>query len=133
MPKKKIKKHHLIIGYLVVVAILVIGGVFFAQKIADVPSNISVKRGQEYTLNLNSNASTGYSWSVNDTYDKNVVVVVSHGYKGTNTTKLGASGKELWKIKGTGRGTTKLEFTYARQWEKPAGELDHKTFTITVK
>ncbi|MEI7690732.1 MAG: protease inhibitor I42 family protein [bacterium] len=102
-------------------------------EVSESQVNIVVKKGQQFTITLTSNPSTGYTWSVSDDYDKNIVQAVSNEYIAPNTQKVGAPGKELWTFKGKGIGNTKLNFTYARSWESKSNQKTLKAFNLTVK
>ena len=52
--------------------------------ISEDQESIVVKNGQEFTIELSSNATTGYSWSLNDTYNKSVVTSVGNEYIASN-------------------------------------------------
>ncbi len=129
-----------LISVLIIVAILAVGGWFvyakyYANKIevSENQENIGIRKGQEFTINFISNASTGYSWKVDESYDKNIVNLVGHEYKSSNSGMVGAAGEELWTFKGVNRGNTKLNFSYVRPWESSKQPLNIKNFNITVK
>lgn len=138
---KKTKNNWAIVAAVVAAVLLIGGGAFYIYRMMYPPSitvsesqtNIEVKKNQKFTIELTSNASTGYSWSLNDTYDKNVVTKVSNKYEAANTSLVGAPGKELWVFKGKDAGTTKLSFKYIQPWEAGATPANSKTFNITVK
>ena len=110
---------------LIVIAILVVGGWFVYAKyynnnnnkieVSENQENIEIKKDQEFTINFISNASTGYSWKVDESYDKNIVSLVGHEYKSSNSGMVGAAGEELWTFKGVNKGNTKLNFSYVRK------------------
>lgn len=138
----KVSKIHFIIASLVVITILAIGcGIIYSNslktpadtEVSENQENIVVNAGQEYTITLISNPSTGYSWSVDDAYDKNVTTMISNKFQAANTNKIGAPGKELWVFKGAGKGSTKLEFTYTRKRENKTSQMNSKTFNVTIK
>lgn len=138
--KNNTKNIWIIVAVIAVIAV-VIGGVFIANNlirparlvVSSGQTNIEVVKGQEFEIDLTSNASTGYSWAVADTYDKNVITKVSSTYIATVTDKVGVPGSEQWVFKGTATGSTQLTFNYARQWEAASSQADSKTYTVTVK
>ncbi len=101
-------------------------------QVSESQENIEVKNGQEFTIKMVSNPSTGYTWSVSDSYDKNIVEKVSNTFKASDSGMSGAPGEDSWVFKGVGKGSTKLEFKYARSWEASSSDKN-KTFSVTVK
>lgn len=136
------KKTNWIITSIVLIIIVVIGGGLIYINSSKTPSkievsedqqNIEIKTGQEFTINLTSNPSTGYSWSVDDTYNKNIMSKISNEFIPSNSEMSGAPGKELWVFKGIGKGNTKLNFAYIRQRGNDTSQINSKTFNVTVK
>lgn len=135
-------RNYWIVTAVVVVAILaVVGGVFCFNilmnpsriTVAENQTNIEVKKGQEFSIRLSSNATTGYAWSVDGTYDKNVVGEVSNAYIAPNTDLVGAGGTEVWVFKGVNTGSTKLTLKYSRSWEQNVAPVNTVTYDVTVK
>ena len=138
---KKYKTYEIVAATLLLIT-LAVGGWFAyglytkdtrTVKVHENQENIEVKNGQEFTIVLNSNPSTGYSWSISDTYDKNIVQMIGNVFKPSGTKKIGAPGEELWTFKGVGRGSTKINLTYSRKWEGKSSQETPKNFNITVK
>lgn len=69
-------------------------------------------------VQLPSNPSTGYSWSVKG--DPSPLKVVKSDYKQPNQSsqKPGAPGTQVLQIKASGPGTATLNLEYRRPWEK---------------
>ncbi len=140
MAKANKTKTNWVVVSIIAAAILVIGGgiIWYCMEhskitVSENQTSVEVKKGQEFTIKLTSNASTGYSWAVDDAYDKNVVTKVSNSYKAAKTDRSGAPGEELWVFKGKNTGSTKLSFKYAQPWEGSTGQVSTKTFNVTVK
>ena len=137
--KTELKMISLII--FVAVSLVMIGGWFIYATnstpskvtIGDNQQDISIKKNQEFMINLVSNPSTGYSWSVNDNYDKSVIGLVSNEFKSADTELVGASGHDQWIFNGLSNGNTKLEFTYGRSWEKDPAQETVKSYNVTVQ
>jgi len=136
------KKFNWITESVILVIIIAIGGGLIYINSSNTPSkievsedqqNIEIKTGQEFTINLTSNPSTGYSWSVDDTYNKNIMSKISNEFIPSNSEMIGAPGKELWVFKGVRKGETKLNFVYIRQREDETSQINSKTFNVTVK
>jgi len=136
------KKINWITASVILVIIIAIGGGLIYINSSKTPSkievsedqqNIEIKTGQEFTINLTSNPSTGYSWSVDDTYNKNIMSKISNEFIPSNSEMIGAPGKELWVFRGTNKGNTKLNFVYSRQRENITSQINSKSFNVTVK
>ena len=102
-------------------------------EVSENQQNIEIKAGQEFTISLTSNASTGYSWLVDETYDKNIVNYIGNDYKASNSKMVGAPGTQFLTFKGANTGTTTLNLSYARSWEEKSQTINTKVFNITVK
>jgi inhibitor of cysteine peptidase len=102
------------------------------QHITD---NVKVSIGETFTVNLCSNASTGFRWiEMADISDPGVVAQVSHtdSYPSGNGDPLppGTPGSQIWTFKALKGGTSTLSFEYSRDWE--GGEKAAWTFVLTV-
>lgn len=95
-------------------------------------NNISASLGEQFTITLASNHTTGYSWSAGMITDNSQVVVLNVSYKTSENPKIGEGGEEIWYFKAVSPGTATIKMYYARPWEneKPGQEL---TYTVTVK
>ena len=93
-------------------------------------TNITVYSGDQFDISLESNKTTGYSWSVSQVSAAPNVFVLGSEYASANSGKVGEGGQELWHFKANAAGSAKLVFYYMRQWEK---EQPVKTVTFNVK
>ena len=90
--------------------------------------------GKEFTLTLVSNRTTGYGWQLSELPDKAIAQFISSEYVAPYAPRaVGAGGKELWRFRAIGRGTTTIGLVYVRPWEKSAAPADEARFTIIVK
>lgn len=95
-------------------------------------TEISAELGENFTISLNSNQSTGYSWSVGMISDNSQVVVTGMDYDLPDNGITGQGGAEVWHLKAVAPGTVKLMFYYARSWEKDA-PVDQLIYKVTIK
>jgi len=95
-------------------------------------TEISASVGEQFTITLTSNKTTGYSWSAGMIADNSQVVVTGVEYKVPSDAKIGQGGEEVWHFKAVATGSVKIKMYYARPWEndKPAQEI---TYTVTIK
>ncbi|MCC7159483.1 MAG: protease inhibitor I42 family protein, partial [Ignavibacteria bacterium] len=92
----------------------------------------SASVGENFTISLESNQSTGYSWSVGMISDNAQVVVAGMDYDLPEGAKTGQGGAEVWHMKAVSTGTAKVIFYYSRSWEKTA-PVNTITYNVTVK
>ena len=92
--------------------------------------------GQTLRISLPSNATTGYSWKLAETYAD---LVTSGSPFGTEIVDphpsgmVGVGGNTVWTFHAVRSGTTTLTFTYARQWERDTPPAETATYRITVR
>lgn len=72
---------------------------------------------QTYTIELDENPSTGYSWHIY-ICDLRVFEIVENRYLAPDKTIPGAPGKRQYVIKGKDTGRGIFEVIYIRSWEK---------------
>jgi predicted secreted protein len=89
---------------------------------------ITVKKGQEFTIILESNPTTGYQWI--PTFNTSMINLVSHNFQPSTTKLMGSPGTDIFKFKATNQGTESLKMIYKRSWEKEF--VKEKVFMIKV-
>jgi len=75
---------------------------------------------KEFTVQLPSNPTTGYSWFLKE-YDDRYISPVKHQFVAPKTTRVGAGGMETWTFKATRAAfnvpqMTQISFVYAQPW-----------------
>jgi predicted secreted protein len=93
---------------------------------------IKVPVGQEFSIALASNPSTGFGWKMTLPVDQKTLKFLGSEYVAPQTTMMGAPGQEVYKFKALISGETKADFVYARPWE-PKVSPTRKIFTILVQ
>ena len=102
---------------------------------SDASTPIAVVPGEPFAISLESNASTGYEWTITEAPDADIVTVenatgtVTAGDGGDGAT--GVPGTTVFDFKAKASGTTTVTFTYARSFD-PADGPTSSTFTINV-
>lgn len=79
---------------------------------------IVVEKGEEFTVVLESNPTTGYRWMLLKELDEKIITLQKMEYEEPKTDLLGAPGEERWTFKAEGLGRTTIELKYARPWEE---------------
>jgi inhibitor of cysteine peptidase len=123
-----------------VLAIIAIGGTVAAASadnsgpsivnVSDSGKQIELSPGDSLVVTLDSNPSTGFSWSISGITDEVVIGEVSNEFNGADTGMMGAGGQEVWTFEAVDKGTSTIEMQYSRSWEtgvEPAG-----TFNVTI-
>ncbi len=100
----------------------------YTAKDTDIESAV----GENFTVSLESNQSTGYSWSVGMISDNSQVVITGMDYDLPDNAMTGQGGAEVWHLKAVAPGTVKLLFYYARSWEKDA-PVNTVTYNVSIK
>jgi inhibitor of cysteine peptidase len=78
---------------------------------------IDARVGQPFSITLDSNPTTGYSWGLALPLDENVVELLQHTYQRSGTARLGAGGTEIWTFEPLCEGFTTIVLKYRRPWE----------------
>jgi predicted secreted protein len=118
------------------IAILMAGSASFAktQLVHDANKVVNITGNQtEFTVELPANATTGYSWVLQDNYNADLIVPVSYHYVVPDKKLVGAPGTAQWTFRVKKDALivpTKMTVTlnYMRPWETAVA----KTQTITV-
>ncbi|MFN8532970.1 MAG: protease inhibitor I42 family protein [Dehalococcoidia bacterium] len=99
----------------------------------DPNQGIVVRSGQQFSIALDSNPTTGYSWQLSPTPDPSVVVLVTSRYQPPASSRPGAGGVELLTFQAIGPGTTTISLGYARPWEQNTPPVRTARFSVTVQ
>lgn len=92
---------------------------------------VTLPAAADFTVRLESNATTGYQWQL-DALDQAVVLNTSHDYIGPAVPMPGAGGTEEWNFVTQAVGTTTLQMSYRRPWEPDAPPASTFELTVTV-
>lgn len=89
-----------------------------------------ISEGDEITVELEGNASTGFNWIL-EGYDASVVEPVGEiEYEQADSDAVGVGGTYTQTLRGIGAGRTTVVYNYERSFEEEAPE---DTFTIEVE
>jgi len=116
--------------------LLMAGGAFTSAgqpEKSEQTTMITARVGEEFTITLDSNPTTGYSWNLSDSFPKGIIKLLGSEYQPPVTRRKGAGGKEIWRFKTLAVGKTTITLEYLRPWEKDKPPAATKTFSITVK
>ena len=97
------------------------------------PTEIHSKVGTSFTIVLAANHTTGYSWRLATPLDSNILKQLNENYSEDNSARIGSGGRELWTFEPLRKGTTHIEFEYARPFEKDAAPVNTAKYTVEIK
>jgi inhibitor of cysteine peptidase len=97
------------------------------------PKVIEAQAGQNFTIILKANATTGYQWQFAKLLDESIVHLISSEYLADKTKLVGAGGKQVWIFKALKAGQTNISFKYVRSWEKNTPPQNEESFVIVIK
>ena len=94
---------------------------------------VVVPAGSQFVINLPSNQTTGYKWTMAGKGNARVVQMVSNVYNEPSNPMPGKGGSESWTFKAVAKGKVTFVLNYARPWEKNVRPAKSQTFNITVQ
>ncbi|MEW6059048.1 MAG: protease inhibitor I42 family protein [Actinomycetota bacterium] len=97
-------------------------------SVEDDGRDFALNPGDELTVTLESNASTGFRWVLVTEPDSGVLELLGSEYIAATTDLVGAPGVEVWRFRATGAGQTTLKLRY----ERASGETAGEPFQISV-
>lgn len=103
------------------------------KEFGDPSREIRVSVGEKFSIVLDSNATTGYSWQIAKKAVGPVVKFISRDYEAPRTKLAGAGGREHLTFRAESAGTEKLTFHYLRPWGKNTEPARTVTFTVVAK
>jgi inhibitor of cysteine peptidase len=78
---------------------------------------IAATVGVPFSITLDANPTTGYSWDLATPLDPNVVDLLQHTYQRSGGSRPGAGGTEIWTFDPLCAGFTTIVLRYRRPWE----------------
>ncbi len=119
---------------LLVTAILVLSllaGCGGAKTYTDEGKTIAASVGEEFTIALDSNPTTGYNWE--ETHDASMLSLVEDKYAPDEKAKglVGAGGTQYYRFKALNKGDTEVTLVYKRTWEEES--IEQKVFKVNIK
>lgn len=86
--------------------------------------------GNQFTITLPANPTTGYEWNAN--FNSTFVNLVENKFiPATGEGKVGVGGEQLFTFIALKTGTTDITLIYKRSWEQ--NFVDQRIFTINIK
>ena len=93
---------------------------------------VKAKAGNSFSIKIESNPTTGYSWQLASPVYGKLVRHVSNKYYPAKTGLVGSGGVEIWTFKAIKRGNTRIKFKYVRPWEKGIAPVSMRDICVKV-
>ncbi len=127
-------KLHIVLLFIALTAILLsTAGCSSALTAKDNGTAVTVKTGDTFTVKLEGNPSTGYTWEAQDLDTRLLEQVGDAEFSGGVPGMVGSGGDLTLTFKALQPGTTTLTLVYHRPWEKDVDPIDTFSVTVTVK
>jgi inhibitor of cysteine peptidase len=98
---------------------------------ADTP--VATTPGHQFTITLQANHTTGYSWKLAKPLGEKQVQLQSIDYKQTKPGQIAGGGQEVWTFKAVAEGKTGIHLKYVRPWETNVPPVQTTNFLVGVK
>ena len=120
-------KHLLLL--LLALALLAAGCRSLQETGTDTP--LQVKTGDEFTIVVHANPSTGYRWRLAEPLDETIVHFLAHEYRADKPVQPGSGGWDVWTFEALGPGETTITLNNFPP-DSDTTPCETTTFTITV-
>lgn len=100
-------------------------------QITDPAQPIEVNAGEEFTIVIESNPTTGYHWEIIGELDN--IEFVSREYRADEPVLTGSGGVDVWTFKAIATGEARITLGYYPPYEEPEPPQQTATFVVTVK
>jgi len=100
----------------------------------DSGKTISLKNGENFTLNLKENPTTGYSWQLNLSKSLSILSdeYTQDKFPGEKEAPEGRGGIHSWVIQATAPGSQQVNGIYKQPWMNTTGTEQNFTLTVEV-
>jgi len=116
--------------YLLVLALI---GLLCLPSFGEMP--VKVRAGQRFTITMDSNPTTGYSWQLAKPIDGKMLKFLGSKYYAdkADPEMVGVGGEERWAFRALKCGRTRIFFKYVRSWEKGIAPVDTREYLILIR
>jgi len=93
---------------------------------------INTEKDSKFSIALDSNPTTGYSWEVN--FDSNYIQLDDRNFVSeASEGMVGVGGEEIFNFTALESGEIEITFSYLRPWEKDIEPIEKKVYNIIIK
>jgi len=104
-----------------------------APAITDTAQPIVVSAGEEFSIAVAANRSTGYAWSLAQPLDTAKVRIVESRYHESQARRPGTPGAGSWTFGALRPGKAEIVLGYRRPWEQEQVPISVRKFTIVIE
>lgn len=94
---------------------------------------LEVASGEQLTITLDANPTTGFQWQLAAPLDEKVLTLVGTAYQRADPARIGTGGTDVWTFKAVGKGNAAIVLEYRRPWEKDMPAAERKTYSVVVR
>jgi inhibitor of cysteine peptidase len=84
---------------------------------------LTVKHGEKFKIELQSNPSTGYRWHL-VFFNRSILKLLSSEFAPKTANQIGTTGIQRFEFEATKEGTTIIRLIYRRPWEREIKKAD---------
>jgi predicted secreted protein len=96
------------------------------------PQTIHANVGQDFTISLEGNRSTGYVWQLATKPDPKLIKKLAETYHSKNPGTPGAGEDNLFVFHAKSKGTADITFNYLRPWEKNVPPAKTASYRVVI-
>jgi len=116
---------------IIIILIVIIGVVWWLlTKQEASQEEIKTKNGENFSIVLEANPTTGYEWQVD--FDSVYLELVEKNYIPDSLELIGSGGEETFEFLAKKSGTTEITFSYLRPWES-VQPIEKRVCDIIIK
>lgn len=101
-------------------------------EFTDPGTRFTLSVGEEFTVVLESNATTGYTWTLEQELDPAVLQLLDDVYVEPDSDLVGAAGHQELTFRAVGNGSTFVQLWYIRPFDDPPEPDDHAQYEVIV-
>ncbi|NUN93449.1 MAG: protease inhibitor I42 family protein [Verrucomicrobiae bacterium] len=117
----------------VMVAVWLAGCAATGSRFTGESQSIDAIPGQRFEIALESNPTTGYSWTLAERLDDRAIAFVGKTYHPGGSAAMGAGGVEVWTFVARREGTARIVLAYRRPWEKGQAPAMTRVFRVAAR
>jgi len=114
-----------------ILAVCLLAGCGGVKTYIDDEKTITTRVGQEFTIALDSNPTTGYDWQ--ETHDVIMLSLEEDRYEPDEKAEglVGAGGTQYYRFEALKKGDTEVILIYMRPWEEKAAQ--QRIFKVNIR
>ena len=101
-----------------------------SAQYSETTRDIQSKVGEGFTIRLEANETTGYTWRGNESFDHTFLELTGSPYQPVQPQRPGSGGEQRFHFKALKAGSTRITLTYKRSWETTPSD---KTVVFSVR